>query len=77
MAYFPNGTSGAAYQAEYCRRCQNSDNEAAPGCYIWDLHLLHNGDPEHRDDLEALIPTQPNGIFAGECVEFVRDWSKP
>ncbi len=45
MAYFPNGTAGAAFQAAFCGHCANfrdrpDREEIGAGCPIFDLHLL-------------------------------------
>ena len=43
MAYFPNGSSGDRYQAEYCENCWNwhdLNGGRGLGCPIWDFHLM-------------------------------------
>lgn len=65
MACFVNSTESAHYQSQYCDRCQNwRDNGEAPGCPVWDLHLLWNYEQMEalgvsvtkREGLEVFIP---------------------
>lgn len=81
MAYFPNGTSGMAYQERYCLVCRNyrdKDDGRGPGCAIWDAHLLYSYEAAGESDrakglsavLDVLIPEDEAG-FPKECSMFV------
>jgi hypothetical protein len=68
MGYFPNGTAGDMYEADYCNKCINEDEEK--GCPIMMLHLMWNYDAvdpktaenkARRQALEAFIPTDREG----------------
>lgn len=71
MGYFSNGTEGRVWQDENCRQCARSDNPEAPGCWIWDQHLLYNGDPKHRTRLDALIPRTWDGLWNETCSQYL------
>ena len=76
MAYFPNGTSGMVYMEKYCLRClswKQRKNEDAPGCPIWDAHLLSNYDKAVAAVLNHLIPMDKDGIYPQQCRMF--DWN--
>ena len=66
MGYFPNGTEGELYEAEYCDRCVHQDDP----CAVWLLHMLHNSDECNNDKsmLHVLIPK--NGIRNEQCAMF-------
>ena len=70
MAYFPNGTSGDLYEAEYCSRCVHMDPQT--GCPILMLHLLWNyeqlTDHDKQTALDLFIPRE--GVHNGACVMF-------
>ena len=76
MAYFPNGTSGLMYQERYCENCCNWRNLGDGrdyGCPIMDLHMLLNyNQKEHKAILNMFIPMDKDGIYAGECLMFLR-----
>jgi hypothetical protein len=45
MAYFPNGSAGEFFMADYCCRCINFRErdwrlEVGVGCPVYDLHIL-------------------------------------
>ena len=73
MAYFPNGTSGLAYEERYCHRCANYGPADGPGCPIWGAHLLHSYDgateKNVRSVLNILIPEDKDG-FPEQCSMF-------
>ena len=74
MGYFPNGTSGNAYQERYCERCAHDVNR---DCAVWLAHLV----TEHCDKdgetseagkvLDMLIPETENGIGCKQCKMFI------
>ena len=76
MGYFSNGTEGDMYQESWCERCLNSDMEEAPGCAVWDAHLMANYDECNNPDsiLHWLIPR--NGVINEKCNMF-REEVKP
>ena len=63
MAYFPNGTAGMDFQARQCDRCLHDDpRDGAPGCPVWDAHLLFsyeecNSKSNAKVILDMLIPS--------------------
>ena len=73
MGYFPNGTAGDAYEAEFCNRCAHEDEEK--GCPVMMAHILHaygengKGSPAEQI-LEMLIPRKADG-FNDRCAMFV------
>ena len=74
MGYFPNGTAGMAYEAEYCDNCihrHGPDGES--GCAVWLAHLLHNYDDcnDEGSILHILIPR--DGIGNKRCTMFIED----
>ncbi len=73
MAYFSNGTEGMIYQTDYCDRCRNYQGGDAPGCPIWDLHLLHQGEVDWQPVLDKLIPRTPDGLGNEQCETFVEE----
>lgn len=81
MAYFPNGTSGLAYQERYCYGCKHfpHDDPDAPFCAVWTLHLLYNREAvgKNKDEtaeafLNTLIPRGEDGL-PGECSMYLPD----
>ena len=70
MGYFPNGTSGMAYEEQYCDRCAHNQDEEN-GCPVWVLHLQHNYDEKKRTLLNVLIPMADDGITNLECRMFI------
>lgn len=70
MAYFPNGSAGAAFEEEFCSRCIHSDYREGkdlgdhdnPACPVWMGHLLFAyqlcNETEHPGKilLDMLIP---------------------
>ena len=82
MAYFPNGSSGMQYQAQYCDNCWNYrdlKDGRGHGCPIWDFHMVSNYDQNrnttvggfYKDSLEHFIPTKKDGIYADKCTMFL------
>jgi len=82
MAYFPNGSSGDCYMGKYCMNCRHwklDEEHDIEGCPIWDLHMIGDYDQCAKTEigklwkslLEALIPTQENGIFPDKCTMFI------
>lgn len=78
MAYFPNGTAGEAYEAQWCSKCIHGENyrpSDGKACPIWDAHMLYSYDLCNKTDdpgkvmLDMLIPV--DGVYAGECRMFV------
>lgn len=72
MAYFPNGTAGEAYEAQYCNRCANEDDKR--GCAVWLAHLLYsyeecNAKSNAKHMLDLLIPVRADG-YPGQCAMF-------
>lgn len=65
MGYFSNGSEGEAYEARWCNRCQRQGD-----CFIWDQHLVYNGNPEHQARLDKLIPQRPDGLGNEQCTGF-------
>ena len=69
--YFATGTEGAEYQAHYCLRCVNWQDDRV--CWIWWQHFELNyaacNDKDHW--LHKLIPRTDDGLDNGECVMFV------
>lgn len=71
MGYFPNGTSGMAYEEQYCDRCIHQKPDDG-GCAVFLAHLIHNYDEANNDQsiLGILIPTNEDG-FNEQCTMFV------
>lgn len=69
MAYFSNGTEGMYYQARYCDKCANADDDGT--CAIWDAHLVfsYGAEGDLKAVLDMLIPEGKDG-FAGQCNMF-------
>lgn len=68
MAYFPNGTSFACWQAEHCDDCLNyrDNGTGSHGCAITDVHFVldyHEG--TNAAVLDSLIPN--DGPEAFKC----------
>lgn len=58
MAYFPNGTSGACFEARWCCDCANEgDPENGNGCAIWDVHLLFNYEARDSEVSKGILDT--------------------
>ena len=77
MGYFPNGTEGMCYQAEWCQRCIHDKNNDCP---VWMAHMLYNYDqlnenPDQsgklRDTLLLLIPERPDHLGNEQCKMFI------
>lgn len=68
MAYFPNGTEGMDYEAQYCDKCIHQD----PCCPIWNAHMLYNYRDCDDDDsiLHLLIPRSKDGLSNEQCRMF-------
>jgi hypothetical protein len=80
LAYFPNGSTGHDYEAQFCWNCIHYGPEDGPGCPVWGAHLLFNYDQLDKNGesttdaakiLSMLIPEREDG-FADECRMFVR-----
>lgn len=79
MAYFPNGTSGAIYEEQYCANCVHEGDLDGPGCPIMLLHLLYNYDQcsngktgkTIKSVLGTLIPETEDGLGAEQCSMFL------
>ena len=75
MGYFPNGTAGEIYEAEYCDKCVHQNGQdGESGCAVWLAHLLRNYD-ECNDDqsiLHMLIPRSDDGLYNKQCLMFWR-----
>ncbi len=76
MAYFPNGTAGDMYEAEYCSRCIHRDDKN--GCAVMLAHLLHNYDECNNKEsiLHILIPRNSEGDNE-QCTMFVEGKQRP
>jgi hypothetical protein len=72
MGYFPNGTSGDAYEEQYCSRCVHQKMFDG-GCTVFLAHLLHNYDECNKPDsiLHMLIPR--DGIENKQCTMFYEE----
>lgn len=74
MAYFPNGTAGEIYEAQYCNRCVHQDGpDGQSGCAVWLSHLLKNYDDCNNPDsiLHILIPRSKDGLSNEQCSMFL------
>lgn len=64
MAYFPNGTAGDIFEAEWCSRCAHEGGEDGPGCPVMLAHILYSYELcNAKDDpgkviLDLLIPDE-------------------
>jgi len=67
MGYFPNGTSGRAYQERYCENCVHDVDR---DCAVWLAHLVSRGD-EKQEVLDLLIPETDDGIGCKQCKMFM------
>lgn len=68
--YFPNGTSGLDFQSRYCDRCANNvdkNDGRGPGCPVFDVHFLHNGDQFKNEAVKSILDT----LIPGECAMFL------
>jgi hypothetical protein len=72
MGYFPNGSAGDAYEAQYCARCVHQSDE---GCAVMLAHVLYayeecgsRSNAEHI--LKLLIPEREDG-FNAQCAMFL------
>jgi len=73
MGYFPNGSAGDAYEAEYCHRCiHENGKDGKSGCHVMLAHLIHNYKESNNEDsiLHMLIPRDKEG-WNQECEMFV------
>lgn len=70
MGYFPNGTAGETYEAQYCRHCVHQKLDDG-GCAVWLLHMLHNYEECNKPDsfLHTLIPRAKDG-YNEQCLMF-------
>lgn len=71
MGYFPNGTSGEAYEAQFCSRCIHQKLDDG-GCAVWLAHMLHNYDECNKPDsiLNLLSPRAKDRPGNEECAMF-------
>lgn len=69
MGYFPNGTAGDIYEAEYCARCVHDNDET--GCAVMLAHNLYNYTECNKPEsiLHLLIPRDDKG-FNEKCRMF-------
>lgn len=75
MAYFPNGTAGADYEAAYCSKCVHQGTDEDGGCAIWLAHLLYSYEECGRGSnaahiLDLLIPQSKDGLRNEQCRMF-------
>jgi hypothetical protein len=76
MAYFPNGTAGMMYEAEFCDRCVHQNGpDGESGCAVMLAHMLHNYAECNKEDsiLHLLIPRTKDGCGAEQCKMFIHD----
>ena len=75
MGYFPNGTSGRAYQQQYCENCVHDVNQ---DCVVWFAHIVtkycdKDGETSEAGNvLDMLIPETDDGIGCKQCKMFIR-----
>lgn len=79
MAYFPNGTAGEYYYAQYCSKCAHwPKGDDDPGCSVDIIHNLFNYD-QCKDTLEGraietildlLIPRTKDDLGNERCSMF-------
>ena len=72
--YFSNGTEGAAWQADWCDRCEADHDEmhttlTGPGCEIMSRSFLDEPIPEWIDNRASEGFTFPPAIV---CIDFRR-----
>lgn len=67
MGHFSNGTEGDMYQEKYCERCIHN---AASGCPVWTMHLIHNDNKAMAPTLNSFIPLNKDGLYNEMCVMF-------
>jgi hypothetical protein len=75
MAYFPNGTAGECYEAQYCNHCVHQNGpDGESGCAVWLAHLLYSyRDCNDKDSiLHLLIPRSKDGLSNEQCRLFAR-----
>lgn len=68
MGYFPNGTAGEMYEAQYCSRCIHDGD-----CAVMLAHLMHNYAEcnKPKSILHLLIPITKDGLDNEQCKMFV------
>lgn len=73
MGYFPNGTSGAMYEEQYCDHCLHQGTDEDGGCAIWYAHMIRNYEECNNDNsiLPMMIPRSPDGMENKKCRMFV------
>lgn len=74
MGYFPNGTAGHCFEAQWCEECLNyrdKDDGRGPGCAVLDVHLVYNYD-QHREGGEKLKDAM-RMLIDDECAMFLDD----
>jgi hypothetical protein len=74
MGYFSNGTEGADFEEQFCKRCVHYGPEEGPGCPVWLAHLLYNyeecnSDSNAKSILDMLI--ERDTITSNRCTMFV------
>jgi hypothetical protein len=70
MGYFSNGTEGLAYQEVFCAHCAHCGPPDGPGCPVWLLHLVHNGERPMKGILDMFIPNI-NGAGNDKCQMYI------
>lgn len=67
MGYFPNGTAGEMYEAQFCDRCIH--NLEDHGCPCLTAHMLWNYDECNKEEsiLHKMIPRNAEG-WNQQCV---------
>jgi hypothetical protein len=77
MGYFPNGTAGDYYEAEFCNKCiHQAQKDEEPGCPVMMAHMLYayqlcnQKDDPGKVILDLLIPETKDGIGNERCAMF-------
>lgn len=78
MGYFPNGTSGADYEDNYCSRCVHFKPDDG-GCPVMLAHMLYNYRDCNDEEsiLHLLIPLSKDKLSNEECRMFHENPSAP
>ena len=69
MGYFPNGSAGDKYVAQWCERCVHDDADF--GCAVWELHLRSSNSQAERAALDVLIPRTADRLGNERCKMFL------
>lgn len=77
MGYFPNGTSGDYYEAEFCNKCiHQAQGDDDPDCMVMMAHMLYayqlcnEKDHPGKHILDLLIPISKDGVGNDKCAMF-------